>query len=98
MPSFQKSAVNTANSYLRNEIELNGYAKVDAELNSYSQGDIELESYASTYTELNSYLSDVELQSYINIEDLAIQIGRVQSTPDGKIIITADGRKIRVYN
>jgi hypothetical protein len=78
MPRFQKSAVNTANSYLRNEIELNGYAKVDAEL--------------------NSYLSDVELQSYINIEDLAIQIGRVQSTPDGKIIITADGRKIRVYN
>ena len=49
--------------------------------------------------DLNSYLSkSVELNSYFNIEELAAQIGRVQSTPDGKIIVTSSGRKIRVYN
>jgi len=69
--------------------ELDSYARTEIDLNSFSRTEIELNSYART---------EIELNSYVNIQELAAQIGRIQATPDGRIIITATGRKIRVFD
>ncbi len=66
---------------------LNSYLRQDVEFNSYLQYDVEVDSYLR---------QDVEFNSYIRLDDLA-QIGQVQSSVDGKIFITADGKKRRVY-
>ena len=67
-------------------------------LNSYWRQDVELNSYYRQDAELNSYWrQDVELTSYFTLEDLA-EVGQVQTDSQGRIIITHDGRKIRVYN
>jgi len=69
--------------------ELDSYVRTEIDLNSFSRTEIELNSYART---------EIDLNSYVNIQELAAQIGRIQATPDGRIIITATGRKIRVFD
>ena len=58
------------------------------ELNSYLRTDVEFDSYLRT---------EVEFNSYFDIEQLAAQVGKVESTHDGHVITTRDGKKIRVF-
>jgi len=68
-------------------------------LDSYARTDVHLDSYAQTDKHLDSCArQNVVLESYVNIEELAAQIGRVQTDSQGRIIITSTGQKIRVFD
>ena len=67
------------------------------ELDSYLRYDIELDSYLQYEIELDSYLrQDMEFESYLRLDDLE-QVGQVQADTQGRIFITADGKRRRVY-
>jgi len=68
------------------------------DLDSYLSKNVEANCYLSKSVELNNYLSkSIEMDSYFDVNELAAQIGKVQATHDGKIIVTSGGRKIRVF-